>query len=102
MEISMQVIVTAAKRYDFDGNKGAQIYTLGDMIEEDDRIGCPVMKLTAEYGVVDNLRGVKFPAKFDLKCNVQVGAKDSMKYHVIGAMPVLSGQQEKVSQTAKA
>jgi restriction endonuclease Mrr len=50
MEISMQVIVTAAKRYDFDGNKGAQVYTLGDMIEKDDRIGCPVMKLTAENG----------------------------------------------------
>jgi hypothetical protein len=71
------------------------------MIEEDDRIGCPVMKLTAEHGVLDNLRGVKFPAKFDLECNVQVGAKDTMKYHVIGAMPVLSGHQEKVPQASK-
>lgn len=102
MKVQMQVIVTAAKRYDFDGNKGAQIYTLGDMIEEDDRIGCPVMKLTADYPVLDNLRGVRFPAKFDLSCEVMVGAKDSMKYHVTGAVPVIIGQQEKVSQPAKA
>ncbi|WP_143773475.1 hypothetical protein [Neptunomonas antarctica] len=98
----MTVIVTAAKRYDFDGNKGAQFYTLGDMIEEEDRVGCPVMKLSGEYNVLDNLRGVRLPARFDLKCDVQVGAKDSMKYHVVGAAPTMTAQQEKASQPAKA
>lgn len=100
MEVQMEVIVTGVKRYSFDGNSGANIYTLGDMVVEDDKIGCPTMKLSGEHGVLDSFKGSTMPTKFRLNCEVRQGAKDTMKYHVVGASPILSEQKRPVSDKA--
>jgi hypothetical protein len=98
MQAQLEVQVTGVKRFAFDNVSMAQIYTLGECVEEEDKIGCPTMKLTGEHGVLDSFKGSKLPALFRLTCRIEQGAKDTMKYHVIGASPILSEQKTSVSK----
>lgn len=89
MNITMTGNVIQAKRYSMDGNKGASVYltqpTSGD---NDDVCGLDIMKLTADYGVVDILRG-KVPCECKIVAQPVPGAQQKMAFKVVSIEPIV-------------
>lgn len=94
MQAQLQVQVLDVKRFKIESFSQATIYTLGEQIEEDDRVGCPVMKYTGDYEVLASFKGSKFPCMFNLTCTMQQGAKDKTQFHVISASPILTSSHQ--------
>ena len=90
MKMQMQTTVNAIKRYDFEGNKGGNIYTLGEPINEPDFVGSPTMKMSCNYEVLESIRDAGFPGEFELQIEIRPGAKDGIKQHCVAAKPLRS------------
>ncbi|WP_372832511.1 hypothetical protein [Pontibacterium sp.] len=87
MKATLKVKVLAAKRFKLDGYEAAQLYVLGDKIDEQDKIGQPPMKLSGEFDVLDSLRG-NIPGDMELVVEFRQGAKDKLEQYVVGASPI--------------
>ena len=88
MNITMTGTVVQAKRYSMDGNKGASVFltqpTSGD---NDDVCGLDIMKLTADYGIVDQLRN-SIPCECKITAQPVAGAQQKMAFKVVSIEPI--------------
>lgn len=102
MQAKIQVRVLAAKRFSMEGNSMSQLYVEGDFIDEQDKLGCPPMKMNGDFDVLDQLRGA-MPGDFELTVELRAGAQDKMTQYCIAAVPTHANIKEKsASQKAPA
>ena len=102
MKMKANVMVTAAKRFNVDGTKMAQLYVLGDKVEEEDRIGAPVMKLNGDYDLFEQLKGA-VPGHVEIEFEIRAGGGDKMTQYVTAVKPVQHSsapQQSAATQAA--
>ncbi|MDI3323927.1 hypothetical protein QKW35_06030 [Pontibacterium granulatum] len=98
MNVEMVGDVIQAKRYNMDGNRGGSILmTQSNDGSNDDLAGLEVMKMTADYEVVDKLRA-SLPCKCKVVARPVAGAGQKMAFKVVSVEPV----QRPAQQQAKA
>lgn len=90
----MQNVITAqiigAKRYDIDGNKMASIFVMQQAEQNDNTVGFEVMKLSAPYGVVDQLQKAKLPADYEILVRMKTAGGGKMSLVAEGIKSVVS------------
>ena len=88
MNVEMTGDVIQAKRYEMEGNKGGSLLmTQANDGSNDDLAGLEVMKLTADYELVDSLRAV-LPSKCKVVARPVAGAGTKMNFKVVSCTPV--------------
>lgn len=88
MNIQMTGTVIQAKRYSMDGNKGASVFlTQPASGGNDDVCGLDIMKLGADYSVVDQLKD-HLPCECKITAQPVPGAQQKMAFKVISIEPV--------------
>ena len=88
MNIQMSGMVIQAKRYSMDGNKGASIYlTQQASGDNEDLCGLDIMKLSADYSVVEQLKS-HLPCECKITATPVPGAQQKMSFKVVSIEPV--------------
>ena len=88
MNITMQADVIQATRYDMDGNKGASISATQQSDGSNaNRAGLDIMKMAADYDVVEQLRA-HLPCTCEIVAKPEQGAGQKMSFRVVSVKPV--------------
>jgi hypothetical protein len=89
MQMPMKATVIQASRYDMDGNKGGSIICTNKPSEQmPNRAGLDVMKMTAPYEIVDQLKDYA-PCECDLVVEPVQGAGGKMSFKLLKITPVV-------------
>ncbi|WP_261843500.1 hypothetical protein [Aliamphritea ceti] len=87
MNMNFTGTVIQAKRYSMDGNQGASIFltqpTDGD---NPDVCGLEIMKMSADYSVVELLKNV-LPCECDIVAKPVAGAQQKMAFKLVSIKP---------------
>ena len=87
MNIQMSGQVIQAKRYSMDGNQGANLFLVQEADGSNpDMCGQEIMKLQADYAVVDQLRN-HLPCECDIIAKPVAGAQQKMSFKVVQIKP---------------
>ena len=87
MKAKLKVRVMAAKRFKMDNMSMSQLYVEGDLVQDEDKMGCPTMKMNGDYDVFESLRGV-LPCECEVLVEFRQGSGDKMTQYVLGAVPL--------------
>ena len=89
MNMNFEGTVIQARRYDMDGNKGGAIFLTQDSDgDNQDMAGLEIMKMTAAYEVVDQLRA-HLPCKCKIVAKPVQGAQQKMSFKLVSIEPIL-------------
>lgn len=90
MQNTITAQIIGAKRYDIDGNKMASIFVMQQAEQNDNTVGYEVMKVSAPYGVVDQLQKAKLPAEYEIMIKLKAAGGGKMAMVAEGIKPVVS------------
>lgn len=102
MNMNFTGTVIQAKRYSMDGNQGASIFlTQPSDGENPDVCGLEIMKMTADYTVVEQLRNV-LPCECDIVAKPVAGAQQKMAFKLVSIKPKTEAPAVKQQRPAQA
>ncbi|MET0082680.1 MAG: hypothetical protein ABW079_06670 [Sedimenticola sp.] len=79
--------IIGAKRYDIDGNKMAAMFIIQEAAPTDDVVGLEVMKISAPYGVVDQLKKHTLPGDFEIEADMKSASGGKIGLVATGIRP---------------
>lgn len=98
MNMNFTGTVIQAKRYSMDGNQGASIYLTQETDGDNpDVCGLDIMKMSADYGVVDQLKNV-LPCECEIVAKPVAGAQQKMAFKLVSIKPVTKATQRPAAQ----
>lgn len=77
MKFKQTLTVLQASKFDMEGNKGAYLYALGDTADEPNRHGQDILKVKADYDMIEKLRG-SLPCKCELELSMVQGSQQKV------------------------
>ncbi|WP_077528824.1 hypothetical protein [Vreelandella utahensis] len=86
MKQTLTLTVLGARRFDIDGNKIGQIFTMEPADPDDaDRIGHDVMKWGCDYDLVEKIEQYadQLPCEFDAEALMKAGSRQSAQFKLL-------------------